>query len=188
MPVVTASSSSPLGLKRSTRNRWPWMRSAPTRSTSPMVLITTGSPAYARQNGVNGSPCVTDEKMFGSFVESIAEQSLLNSGFCTLPVWSLATTFEGARSLNGSARRLIVAVSQPGSSAAPPPPPPPPPPWSWGTAPPPPWPPPPPPPLGLGLGLGLVVPGGWARESLCRNTMNSRKLPDCPVPTEPPDV
>src|SRR5262252_1512782 len=168
MPVVTASSSSPLGLKRSTRNRWPWMRSAPTRSTSPIVRTITGSPAYARQSGVNGSPWVTDEKMFGSFVESIAEQSLLNSEFWTLPVWSLATTFEGARSLNGSARRLIVAVSQPGSSAPPPPPPPPPPPLL--------------PPL-LGplrpLPLLLVV-GGWARELLCRNTTNSRKLPDWP--------
>src|SRR5262245_12001058 len=179
MPVVAASMSWPFALKRSVRKRWPWMRSAPTRSTSPIVRMTTGSPTYARHSGVNGSPWVTDEKMLGSLVESISEHLLLNSGFCTWPVWSLATTLAGARSRNGSARRLIEAVSQPGSSRpSPPPPPPGPGPPLFGAMPGPGPPPPPPPP----------PPGTWARVLLCSHTMYSRKLPDWPTPTDPPDV
>ena len=65
-------SARPSALNRSIRNRWPWMRSASSRSATPIVRITTGSPTYARSSGVPGSPYLTEENTYGSTVVTVA--------------------------------------------------------------------------------------------------------------------
>src|SRR5207248_9953519 len=104
--------------------REPWIRRASLRSLTPTARTTTGSPTYARNSGVAGSPYLTEENTYGSTVDTVAAvlplpvpSSVVLKPFRQTPPWNSCRCWVvaesagvlpgGVRSPTGAALRLL---------------------------------------------------------------------------------